>query len=631
MRIVYQLVAVCLLLIAATARSAADDRSMRLAWKDSILTISGPDLPGRQMKVLYIEAYCRPGATNRKWEQTVIGHRTRLVSQAQDGHALVLECTLNDGVTVRHEIRAGVNDVDFRLTATNPTDKPSEAQWAQPCVRVDAFSGGDKKTYLEKCFIFLDGKLSRMPTRNWATKAIYTPGQVWCPRDVNRADVNPRPLSDAVPDNGLIGCFSADEKMLMAIAFEPYQELFQGVAACIHSDFRIGGLAPGESKKIRGKIYILPADVPGLLRRYGEDFPEQARAADVSRPASSNVPGAQYPRIHDDLRVTFRIKAQDAQKVQVQPGGADNGLGKGPYDMKRSDDGFWTLTVPPAVPGFHYYWLLVDGVAVNDPSSETYFGWGKQTSGVEIPEKDVEFYDVRDVPHGHVLGRWYRSNITGAWRRAYVYLPPGYDQEPARRFPVLYLQHGAGEDERGWSTQGRMNFIMDNLLAANKARSMIVVMDRGYANVQSKNLFADVMLKELIPAIDNAFRTIPDREHRAMAGLSMGGMQTLQIGLANLDTFSSLGAFSAPIRDFDAKTSFNGAFNDPETFNKKVHLLWVGAGTAEERIHNSAKSLHEALDRAGIKSVLVESKGTAHEWQTWRRALHDFAPRLFQE
>jgi hypothetical protein len=277
MQIVVRVIAAFWIMNVVTAASAGDDRNMRLAWKNNILTISGPDLPGKEMKVLYIEAYCRPGATDRKWEQTVIGHRTRVVSQAEDGHSLVLECTLNDGVKVRHKIRAGVDEIEFLLTATNPTDKASEAQWAQPCVRVDAFTGRNQKSYLEKCFVFLDGKLSRMPTRDWATKALYTPGQVWCPKGVNRADVNPRPLNKAVTDNGLIGCYSADEKMVMAIAFEPYQELFQGVITCLHSDFRIGCLAPGETKKIRGKIYVVPADVEGLLRRYEKDFAEHVR------------------------------------------------------------------------------------------------------------------------------------------------------------------------------------------------------------------------------------------------------------------------------------------------------------------------------------------------------------------
>jgi len=245
---------------------------IHLRWEKNYLTISSPRLPGREMKVLYIEAYCRSGSTNRKWEQTTIGHSTRLVSADPDGRRLVLECTLKDGVKVRHTITAGEDNVDFALVATNPTDKPSDAQWAQPCVRVDAFTGRDQKTYLDKCFIFLDGKLARMPTPQWAKEAVYTPGQVWCPADVNRADVNPRPLSPLVPSNSLIGCFSADDRMICAIAFEPCQELFQGVITCLHSDFRIGGLRPGETKHIHGKIYFLPNDVDGLVKRYEADF-----------------------------------------------------------------------------------------------------------------------------------------------------------------------------------------------------------------------------------------------------------------------------------------------------------------------------------------------------------------------
>lgn len=268
-----RLVLCVLPLLAATAGAA---EPMRLAWSDNILTISGPDLPGREMKVLYIEAYCRPGSTNRKWDQTTIGHKTRLVSAAPDGHELVLECTLKDGVIVRHTIHAGDDEVDFRITATNPTDRPSDAQWAQPCVRLEAFTGRTQRNYLEKCFIFLDGKLTRMPTPHWATEAIYTPGQVWCPKHVDRNDVNPRPLSPDVPDNGLIGCYSADDKKIFAVAFEPYQELFQGVICCLHADFRIGGLKPGETKKIRGKVYVVPADVEALLARYRRDFPEHA-------------------------------------------------------------------------------------------------------------------------------------------------------------------------------------------------------------------------------------------------------------------------------------------------------------------------------------------------------------------
>jgi enterochelin esterase-like enzyme len=356
-------------------------------------------------------------------------------------------------------------------------------------------------------------------------------------------------------------------------------------------------------------------------------------AADDAVPAPSNVRGAQYPRIHPDLRVTFRVNAPAAKRVQLQPGGSDNGLGPGPMDMVRGDDGVWTLTTPPVVPGFHYYWLLVDGVPANDLSSETYFGWARQSSGIEVPETGVDFYEPRDVPHGEVRARWYRSKVTGTWRRAFVYTPPEYDAQPGTRYPVLYLQHGAGEDERGWSAQGRVNFIMDSLIAAGTAQPMLVVMDRGYAERpgEPENLFEDVFLQDLIPTIDAAYRTLPDREHRAMAGLSMGGAQTLRIALPNLDRFSYIGAFSAPVRDLDLKTAYGGALSDAAAFNARVHLLWLGAGTGEQRIHDAARAFHKTLESAGIRSIFVESPGTAHEWQTWRRALHDFAPRLFRD
>ena len=267
------------LLELCTAQLHADTptEGLQISWQDDFLTISGPDLAGGEMRVHYLEAYCRPGSTHRKWEQTLIGHKTRLVGADADGKRLRLQCKLDDGVIVDHEIIAGADGVEFRITASNPTDKASDVDWAQPCIRVDKFTGRDKVSYLDKCFIFLSGKLMRMPTAHWATEALYTPGQVWCPKGVNRDDVNPRPLSEDVPDNGLVGCFSADEKQIMAVAFEPYQELFQGVAACLHSDFRIGGLKPGERKRIRGKIYLVPADVRGLLRRYRADFPNSPR------------------------------------------------------------------------------------------------------------------------------------------------------------------------------------------------------------------------------------------------------------------------------------------------------------------------------------------------------------------
>ena len=381
-------------------------------------------------------------------------------------------------------------------------------------------------------------------------------------------------------------------------------------------------------------------------------------------PATTNVRGADYPRILPDLRVTFRIKAPDAQKVEIDRGKR--------YPAARSEDGYWTATIDPQVPGFHYYWLVIDGVPVNDPASESFYGVGKQSSGIEIPEKGVDFYAPKDVPHGEVRERWYHSKTTGAWRRIFVYTPPDYDSSRDARYPVLYLQHGGGEDERGWPNQGRVSFIMDNLIAEGKARPMLIVMEQGYARKPGEpepatrppaalpatatpgqpstpapaspprdlgrmvSTFDEVMTRDLIPMVDSTYRTIPDREHRAMAGLSMGGMQTFQITLNHLDTFAYIGGFSGAGGGpgggvFDPKTAHRGVMADADAFNKKVHLVWLGIGTAEaKRMYDGVKNFHESLEKAGINHVYYESPGTAHEWLTWRRSLHEFAPLLFQ-
>jgi hypothetical protein len=258
---------------------ATEEKSEQLSvsWADNYLTIRGPRLPEEGIKVHYLEAYCRPGSTDRDWGETVIKHKTDLLSASADGRLLKLRCVLGDGVQVTHEIIAGKDEVSFDLTATNPTDRASEAHWAQPCVRVGNFTGKNQQDYVSSCFIFLDGRLSRLPTQPWAEKARYTPGQVYCPKHVDRRDVNPRPLSDLVPSNGLIGCFSKDGSLILASAWEPYQELFQGVGVCVHSDFRIGGLKPKETKRIRGKIYIVKADPAALMKRYERDFPEHMK------------------------------------------------------------------------------------------------------------------------------------------------------------------------------------------------------------------------------------------------------------------------------------------------------------------------------------------------------------------
>lgn len=376
------------------------------------------------------------------------------------------------------------------------------------------------------------------------------------------------------------------------------------------------------------------------------------RADDAQRddglPAPSNIRGAAYPRIDSENRVTFRIRAPDAQKVVF--GFFDDQR----YPAEKGEDGTWTATTKPQVPGFHYYRVFLDGAEVNDPSSRTFFGTGKDTSGIEIPEKGADYYLPRDVPHGEVRERWYFSGTTQDWRRIFVYTPPAYDADRETRYPVLYLQHGGGEDETGWPNQGRVGFIMDNLIAEGKARPMLVVMEQGYARRAGDpeptpgrpgagrpdfsrifGAFEDVMVKDLIPMIDATYRTIPDRDHRAMAGLSMGGMQTFQITLKHLDLFAYIGGFSGGGGGFggvafDPKTAHGGVMADAGEFNEKVRLLWLGIGTDEpQRMYESVRNYHEALEKAGIRHVYYESPGTSHEWLTWRRCLHEFAPLLF--
>lgn len=274
-RILWHSLVVVTMLGAAAYGADAPQERLSVAWANNYLTILGPRLPEAGLRINYLEAYCRPGSTDRVWGDTVIGHKTRLVEADDDGRRVLLKCRLQDGVIVDHEIVAGADEVTFRVTASNATDRESQAHWAQPCVRVPEFTGGDQESYISKCFIFQGGRLQRLPTEPWATEARYVPGQVYRPANVDPDDVNPRPLSTIIPDHGLVGCFSADESSILAMAWEPYQELFQGVIVCIHSDFRIGGLEPGEVKQIRGKLYVVDADVDALTARFAKDFPEQ--------------------------------------------------------------------------------------------------------------------------------------------------------------------------------------------------------------------------------------------------------------------------------------------------------------------------------------------------------------------
>lgn len=371
-------------------------------------------------------------------------------------------------------------------------------------------------------------------------------------------------------------------------------------------------------------------------------------------PASTNVWGAEYPRVDSAGRVQIRVKAPDATMIKLN-------FWSGPkVDMEKQQDGFWTVTTTPLVPGFHYYTLIIDGVEVSDTNSHAFFGGGKHASAVEVPEPGSTYYLPKDVPRGQVREVWYESKVTGTWRHALVYLPPTYDSQTKDRYPVLYLQHGGGEDETGWIRQGNANFILDNLIAEKGCKPMIIVMAYGYAKRAGQDLpdltgkpfgspemlkamqemaaaFEDDVTQALIPFIDSTFRTLSDRDHRAMAGLSMGGMQTFQITLNHLDLFSYIGGFSGAggmlvlgDRKLDPKADYNGVFADPAAFAKKVHLLWMGVGTNEpERMRAGLQRLHTSLNEANIQHIFYESPGTDHEWLTWRRDLNNFAPRLF--
>lgn len=350
--------------------------------------------------------------------------------------------------------------------------------------------------------------------------------------------------------------------------------------------------------------------------------------------------GPGHPQIHADGRVTFVLRAPEARNVQLMPGGDDNGLGKGPIAMTRDAAGSWTVTIPLAVPGFHYYWFLVDGLAVNDPASRAYYGWSKESSGIDVPEPGLDLYDVKDVPHGEVRSHWYFSKVSGMWRRAMVYTPPGYDAGGKARYPVLYLQHGMGESERGWTEQGRANFILDNLIAARQAAPMIVVMENGMMapragaaaapGARRNEAFAELVVKELVPRIDASYRTKSNREDRAIAGLSMGAGQALEIGLNHLDVFAYIGAFSGGMRAVDPATAFGGVFTDTAAFNRKVRLLFFSAGAAEMSRMKGAVDTVSKLKRNGLRVEWMEVPATSHEWQTWRKSLGAFAPRLFR-
>jgi enterochelin esterase family protein len=375
-----------------------------------------------------------------------------------------------------------------------------------------------------------------------------------------------------------------------------------------------------------------------------------------SKPASTNAPGQRYPQVDSERHATFRVVAPNAQSVRVNLGGGTL--------LTKDESGVWTGTTRPLDPGFHYYWLIIDGVNAADPSSESFFGSSHMWSGIEIPEEGVDFYNPKDVPHGEIRVKPYYSQITKQWRRSFIYTPPGYDKDPSQRYPVLYLQHGAGEDERAWSTQGRANFILDNLIAEGEAKPMIIVMDNGGGSALfsgggrgglpgtqpatapagapatqpagrggrggigfAGQQFEQILLTEIIPMVESDYRTLTERDSRAIAGLSMGAGQAVQIGTKHLDKFAYIAGFSGG-GNADVQNGYNGAMRDAEAFNRQVKVFYLSMGTKENL--DGFRRVHTALDSGGIKHVAYEAPGTAHEFQTWRKSLHGFAQLIFK-
>lgn len=335
--------------------------------------------------------------------------------------------------------------------------------------------------------------------------------------------------------------------------------------------------------------------------------------------SSVNQAGRQFPQVNSERCVRARIFAPEAKKVQLDLGGVK-------YDMVKDATGMWTGESAPQDEGFHYYQLNIDGASVPDPGTRYFYGAGRWGSGIEIPASDQEFYALKDVPHGNVQQILFPSKSTSTSRRAFVYTPPGYAKDQSKKYPVLYLQHGWGEDETAWSNQGRANLIMDNLIAAGKIKPFIIVMTYGMTNeikfggIRNFDItqFQTVLVDELIPYVDANFSTIADKQHRAMAGLSMGGMETHTITLNKPEVFSYYALLSG------------GLYKPEEIKDKsKVKLIFMSCGSFENP--DGVKSAAVALKGAGFNAVSFVSENTRHEFQTWRRSLKELAPLLFKD
>ncbi len=351
-------------------------------------------------------------------------------------------------------------------------------------------------------------------------------------------------------------------------------------------------------------------------------------------PSTLNQPGQAYPQVNSEGYARFRIEAPEASSVRVSLGLG----GSGGTVLTKGEDGAWTgTTAGPLDEGFHYYHLTIDGGTFNDPGTLNFFGSRRWESGIEIPAHDRDFYALKDVPHGHVQQILFPSPSTDSVRRAFVYTPPGYEDNLRQRYPVLYLQHGWGEDETAWTNQGHANLIMDNLIAEGRSEPFLIVMTYGMTNdVQIGGLanfdvsaFETVLVDELIPYVDANFRTLDDQPNRAMAGLSMGGMETRWIALEHLDTFSHIGLFSGGSITLDD-------VNNTPGYRDQVKLTFVSYGSKELGGGRGGRGGNpqgdaDALKGAGVNSVFYVSPDTAHEFLSWRRSLREFAPLLFRD
>ena len=393
------------------------------------------------------------------------------------------------------------------------------------------------------------------------------------------------------------------------------------------------------------KLHFDAAGYRELGTRYGERMLELL-GYQVKKPfdvpddafiAETTIPGNQFPKVDKDGRAYFRLNAPTATSAIVD-------ICSKKYDMRRDENGIWCAVTDPLVPGFHYYFMNIGGVNFIDPATETFFGCNREAGGIEIPEdSEGDYYRPQHgIPTGEVRSFYYWAESTQEWRHAMVYTPAEYDKNPKKRYPVLYLQHGMGEDETGWSKQGHMQHIMDNAIGSGKAVPMIVVMEsgdvkapfQGGSNRQGESTygisFYKVMINDLIPTIDKKFRTLSDRDHRAMAGLSWGGHQTFDLVLNNMDKFSYMGTFSGAIFGLDLKTAYDGIFTRADEFNKKIHCLFMMIGTEGMDKMFGTKKMVDDLKAMGINAHYYESQGTDHEWLTWRRGLNQFIPYLFK-